>query len=175
MAVLKLNAAQFALYHRKLAKEFRPTIMRGVMSGAQRSIAYLVDRTRKAPPANPAGIGEGGAVNTGAFIKSWTVRPLPDGAALMNTRGYSPIVEHGRQAGSRLPPKRAIVPWLIRRLKLKPEQAEKIWYPVALSIARRGLIGRKIISADEARSEIMKRVNAEVLHELQRAIAKRPQ
>lgn len=167
MAVLRLNPQEFAKYHQKLAERLRPTLQRGVISGAARAIPYLVERTRTAPPANPAGKGTGGAVNTGAFVGGWRSLPLVDGAALINSKGYGPIVEHGRRVGAALPPYRAIVEWAKRRLGLSDEEAERAAYPIRAAIKKRGLIGRKILTAEAARNHIMMLVRLEVIHEIE--------
>ena len=117
---LILNSKEFARYHARLAERFRPAVMRGVMSGAQRAVAYLVERTRAAPPANPSGIGTGGAVDTGNLVRSWKAVQMPDGATLVNVAGYSPIVEDGRRAGSKMPPRAALVAWIRRKIRASP-------------------------------------------------------
>lgn len=226
---LVLNAKEFAAYHARLAEQFRPTVMRGVRSGAARAVSYLVEQTRAAPPANPRGIGSGGAVDTGAFIRSWRAVPLPEGAALINTSPYAPVIEYGRRSGSRFPPKQALIAWIRRRLLTKPrtkmrkfgprdsagqdrakadkarlesaikrtgakdrkfgprrqpkpvkpirgkkrtlssqEQAERLYFPIARAIARRGLIGRKIVTSERAQQWILELVRREVAEELVR-------
>lgn len=204
-----LNSKEFALYHRKLAERFRPAVLRGVNSGAARAVSYLVERTRAAPPANPSGIGSGGAVDTGAFIRSWRAVPMPDGASLVNTSGYSPIIEDGRRARSKFPPRAALIAWIRRKLSPSPRprktssnkrdsfddrvkerareakeskrkrrysmsEAERLYFPIARAIARRGLKGRKILNADEARTWILELVRREVAAELNREMGRRP-
>lgn len=172
MAVI-LDSRQFYRFHQNLVERFKPAVLRGVHSGAQRAIPYLVNRTRLAPPANPAGIGTGGAVNTGAFIRGWRVLRTPDGAEILNAAAHAPIVEHGRRPGGKMPPRTAVVPWLIRRLGMSQAQAERLYWPVAKAIQKRGLLGRKISTADEAQREIMRLVEAEVIAELNREMSKR--
>lgn len=227
---LVLNSKQFAAYHSRLAEQFRPTIMRGVRAGAARAIPYLVDRTRTAPPANPGGVGTGGAVNTGAFARSWRAIPLPDGAALTNSSSYAPVIEYGRRPGT-FPPKAPLIEWIKRRLLTKPktkkrrgpresaesshakaeqrrleaaikrvgahdpkygprrrppdarkakgrriasldDQAARLYFPIARAIARRGLIGRKIITAQVAQDAIIDIVQREVAAELGREMGR---
>lgn len=172
MAVLRVNSAEFARYHRQLAERFRPALLRGVHSGAARAVQHLVGATRVAPPANPAGIGTGGAVNTGQFIRNWRWYKLDDGATISNATGYGPVIEGGRRAGAKVPPLDAIYAWARRRLGLSHREAMRARYPIAKAIARRGLLGRRIV-ADNS-SEILRLVNMEVIHELERAIATPP-
>lgn len=168
MAVLRVNSAQFAAYHVRLAARFMPTILRGVNAGAARAVSYLVDRTRTAIAANPAGIGTGGAVNTGAYLRQWKVIRTPNGAVIVNASSYAAIIEYGRRPGSKLPPKAAVIAWARRRLHLSAEDAARRWYPIARAIARRGLVGRKIMTADEAQKRIGEIVLEETIHELER-------
>lgn len=186
---LVLDSKQFAAYHARLAEQFRPTVLRGVRAGAARAVGYLVERTRTAPPANPAGIGSGGAVNTGNLARRWRKVDLPDGAALTNDAPYSPVVDGGRRAGSKFPPKAALIAWIMRKLLTSPakgkgkrkggtsasrlQQAARLYYPIARAIARRGLIARRIVSAPEAQTEIMRMVTMEVGAELAREHGRR--
>jgi hypothetical protein len=235
---LVLNSREFAAYHARIAAQFRPAVMRGVHSGASRAVAYLVQRTRSAPPANPAGIGSGGAVNTGAFARRWKAIRLPDGAELVNDSPYAGIVDpegqYGRRPGSKLPPKAPLIAWIKRRLlttskpvrrKQKPrgtadqqreasdrartqkaigeftktprygprrperygperkpkrgrvksidDQAARLYFPIARAIARRGLLGRKILHDHSAKSEIIDFVRIDVRKELEIELSRR--
>lgn len=169
---LVLNSRQFALYHQHLVERFRPAVLSGVHSGAQRAIPYLVQRTRLAAPANPGGVGSGGAVNTGAFIRGWRVLRNDDGATITNQAAHAPHVEAGRRPGGKFPPRSALVPWIMRRLGNSADEANRLYYPIAKAISKRGLIGRRILSADEASREILRLVEAEVVAELNRAMKK---
>jgi len=236
---LVLNSREFAAYHARLAAEFRPAVLRGVHSGAQRAVGYLVQRTRAAPPANPAGVGQGGAVNTGAFIRRWKAVRLPDGAELVNDSPYAGIVdpdaEYGRRPGSKFPPKAELIAWIKRRLLTRPPQkrrkfapktgadkeredaqkardkkvrdflrdhdrepkperkpapaggsggkrragpsadqlAERLYFPIARAIARRGLRARRILHDPQAKRDIIDFVRIDVRRELQRELDKR--
>ena len=172
MAVLRMNSREFAAYQHRLASNFKAVLVRGVQAGAQRVVSYLIDRTRQAPPANPAGVGEGGAVNTGEFVRRWKARPLSDGAVVTNDYGPGPTIEHGRRPG-RAPPREALIVWAIRRLGLSREEAEAAVYPIQQAIKRRGLIGRKILTAPEAQARIEHIVREEIIHEIQRDLAKK--
>jgi hypothetical protein len=121
---LVLNSKQFAEYHQRLADQFIPTVHRGVRAGAARAVGYLVERTRTAPPANPGGIGTGGAVNTGAYVRRWRSVPLPNGAELINDSPYAPVIEYGRRPG-RFPPKGPLIAWIKRRLLTRPKKPRR--------------------------------------------------
>lgn len=174
---LVLSSKEFAAYHARLAAQLRPTIIRGVHSGAARAVGFLVQRTRAAPPANPGGVGSGGAVNTGGFIRRWKSVRLPDGAELVNDSPYAGIVDpdaqYGRRPGSKFPPKDALIAWIKRRLSVSQAVAERLYFPIARAIARRGLLGRRILHDPEAKRAILDYVRADVRRELDKELAKR--
>lgn len=194
MATRVLNAREYTEYHRKLGRNFRPAALRGVMSGAARCIPYLVQQTRLAPPANPAGKGKGGAVDTGGFIRLWQAQQTPYGARLFNSHPAANVIEKGRKPGSKPPPVAPITAWVMRRLKgfkpakfgkrvvhpLGPREFKKISskynaarsvaFAIARSIGKRGLIGRRILTSEQAKFKIMGFIRAETIRELRRAI-----
>ena len=186
MTTLRVNSKQFARYHKRLAREFKPTLLRGIRAGAARCIPYLVQRTRKAPPANPAGIGRGGAVNTGEFIRAWRWITLPNGARLLNDRPYGPVIEKGRRRRSKPPPVAAIGAWMRRRLKVRMSTAKgkagdarraAFWqraWAISRAIGRRGLLPRLILTAYYAQKKIAAMVHQEVVAELNREMNKAP-
>lgn len=170
MATIVLDAKEFARYHKTLAAGFERAAMRGLRSGAARAVAYLIDRTRHAPPANPGGKGRGGAVNTGEFVRAWRVLNTPEGARLMNDRPYGPIIEKGRRVGAPQPPQAPIARWAQLRLGMSRKDAKAIAFVIARAIKRRGLLGRFILTADEAKVMILQLVREETIRELERAI-----
>lgn len=199
MATIVLKAAEYGHWHRKLAERFRPAAQRGIVSGALRSVQWLVKQTRVAAPANPAGVGSGGAVNTGDFIRRWRMVETRNGARLINDHPAAAVIEWGRRPGSRMPPWRAIMEWARRRLpkfrRLKLTRGRRKAGPlsqaqvrateqrisdsfaelrsaaflIARAIARRGLIGRRILTSDYAKAKILEFVRKETIRELQRA------
>lgn len=145
---LVLSSREFAAYHARLAQQFRPAILRGVHSGAARAVGYLVQRTRQAPPANPAGIGSGGAVNSGAFMRRWKAIKLPDGAEITNDSPYAgnvdPDGQYGRRPGSKFPPKQPLIEWIKRKILVRPKAPRKKQKP-------RGTSDQQREAADKAR------------------------
>lgn len=172
MPVLKMNASQFARFHAALAQGFQPALLRGLQAGAQRAVAYLVDRTGIVPPANPNGIGSGGAVNTGDFRRRWRARPMPDGVVISNDHPAGDVIEHGRRPG-KMPPREPIARWAQRRLGVPSAEADRLGYVIARAIGDRGLIGRKILTAPEAQNRIAELVTREMIFELEREMKKR--
>jgi hypothetical protein len=245
---LIFNSKQFAAYHARLAAKFKPTILRGMKVGAMRCIPMLVMKTRTAPPANPGGVGTGGAVDTGTFVRGWRVLTEPDGVTFTNMAPHSPVVEHGRRRGGKFPPRDALIAWIRRKItspkperrrKFGPkdsaeaardkrdqarlkrdmakvirgngdapprakrpapaspraqrreragargdeggrrpatvspeEQAARLYFPIARAIARRGLIGRKILTGHLVQQEILTTITNAVADELRKENAK---
>lgn len=173
MAVLRMDPKQFAAYQHKLAQRFKPILLRGVQAGAQRVVAFMIQRTNTAPPANPAGVGGGGAVNTGDYRRRWRARPLPDGAVVTNDHPAAVVIEHGRRPG-KAPPRDPIAQWARRRLGLSEEEAASVAHVIARAIGRRGLIGRKIMTAPDAQTRIEWLIRDEIVREINRELARRP-
>ena len=169
MPTTTIKPSQYAAYMRKLAKEFMPAAKRGVLSGALRCLPELQRRTSEAKPANPAGIGSGGAVNTRAFLQAWRATPLSNGASVSNTRTYAGVIEEGRRKGGKMPPNAEIMHWAQRRLGISAQEAKNLAYPIALAIAKRGLKPRRVLSGSIA--VLTRIVNTELKAELDRAIA----
>ena len=194
MATKVLTAREFADFHRKLGRNLGPAAKRGIMSGAARCIPFLVRQTRKAPPANPSGIGTGGAVNTGDFIRRWRAVETSGGARLLNDHPAAKVIELGRRPGSKPPPIAPIAAWVMRRLSgfrpasfgkkvvypLGPKQyakiasrynaARSVAFAIAKSIGKRGLLGRRILTSDFAKQKILEFVRAETIRELTRSM-----
>ena len=119
---------------------------RAALVTAYRAQAATIRATGQASPANPSGLGTGGAVNTGHYKRSWKVEALPDGARLYNDAPYAAVIEYGRRPGARHPPLAAIRDWAMRRLGLSQEQAQRAAFPIARAIAKRGLLPRQVLT-----------------------------
>ena len=200
MPVLQMDMRQWSRYHQRLAERFQPAALKGARSAGLRAQAVMVRRTREAPPANPAGIGSGGAVNSGEFLRAWRNLPIPEGSRVLNDRPYGVFIEKGRQSwgdalvegparkgagagrlsrgrgGSRslrgLPPLDMIARWAQRRLGLSESEAKRAAFPIAAAIRRRGLQPRQILSGDSAQAELAQILHEEVVRELDREIGR---
>jgi hypothetical protein len=124
-------------------------IRNGLLSAAQRARVMVVDATRTAPPANPAGVGRGGAVNTGVFLRAWKSEVLTgrDAVYIYNQAPYAGVIEYGRRAGSTPPPVEAIARWAQRRFRMPYDRARGLAFGIAKRIGRRGLKGRHILTS----------------------------
>jgi hypothetical protein len=162
--VVKIDMKQFVEQTRRMTEELMPTAIEGAYLAALRGVGIMQRRTREAPPANPAGKGSGGAVNTGDFLRRWKAEQLSDGARTYNESPYGPVIEHGRRAPKKPPPKEVIVRWIQRRLGKTEDEARSIAFVVARAIGKRGLIGRKI--AEDGQDEI----SEIALEEIEKAI-----
>lgn len=165
---IKLDWSELGGAYLKLGSRLKDAVMRGAARGAMRAVKTLQQATSHAPPANPNGIGSGGAVNTGFFKKAWKWEAVADGARVYNDAAYAGIVEGGRRAGSRFPPLETIEVWARRRLGLSKKEAKQAAFPIARAIARRGLKGRKILSASSPKIEkdFLEEIHAEIDKEM---------
>lgn len=161
MATYVMNLDEWVAQMKRLGKQFRPTVIRGIRAGALRTLPILQQSTRTAPAASKE--GKTGAVDTGNYLRRWTTRPLANGVEIVNTAAYSGVIEEGRRPG-RFPPLADIERWAKRRLHLTAEQAREAAFPIARAIARRGLKPRKVMGRVE--KKIIKGINDEVRFEL---------
>ena len=111
--VIKLDISQMAESFISLGERMPSAIRRGMVRAAHRAVVILHKSTREAPPANPAGIGSGGAVNYGNYLRAWKSEATKDGARVYNDMPYAGVIEKGRRAGRRAPPARVIQAWAI--------------------------------------------------------------
>ena len=128
-------------------ERLKGAMQRGLISGTARCIAILQEATQAAPPANPAGVGEGGAFDTGGFFRRWRSTVVGERLSswVYNDHPASEVIEDGRRPGARRPPLKVIARWAQRRLGLSQEDARAAAFPIASEIARRGLLGRRIL------------------------------
>lgn len=166
----KINTAQYARFCLKLGKRFLPTVKKGVLSGALRSLEVVRSNTENAPPASPN--GSAGAVNNRDYLRAWKAQRTMNGAVIFNDMPYAGIIELGRRPGARMPPSRLLVPWLKRKLHMSDSEAAGAAFVVARAIAKRGLEGRHVLEASIP--DIVKFVDEEIGNELQKECAKAP-
>lgn len=142
---VKVDVRDLGKLMEKRAKAFPAALRKGLLAGVMRSLPIIQQAVREAPPANPQGIGSGGAVNTGNYLQAWRAEATSHGARLTNLASpYNAIIEHGRRAGSKAPRTNMIAIWAQRRLGLSPEEAKRAAWPIAQAIKRRGLVPRRV-------------------------------
>lgn len=98
------------------------------------------------------GMVNNGAVATGKYRDAWRAKRMRQGGRMgvlvYNTVTHAPRVEYGRLPG-RMPPVQAIRKWLQAKFSLPYRKARKLAWPIAKSIARRGIPGRKIMTSPQ--------------------------
>lgn len=162
---LRVDLADLGRWYFRLGRSLHGAALRGARRGGLRAVSTLQRATGRAPPANPSGLGVGGAVNTGNYKRSWKMQPTPDGAHVFNAARYAGIIEHGRRPGG-FPPLALMRDWAQRRLGLSREEAERAAFPIARAIARRGLLARRVLT--DSLPTIEKDFLEEVENELER-------
>jgi len=164
---------QWAKYFLELRSKFEPTIKRGLLSGAQRCIPYLQERTKTALPAKK-GSSFFGAFNAGQYHARWRSSAIPNGSVVYNTAPYAGVIEEGR----RLAPvsktgRKNIERWAIHKLHLSQSEAKGAAWAISFSMwKRRGLQPRKVMTGDEQLAEMTQMVQEEVVHEIEKELAK---
>lgn len=157
---------QLGNFEDKLGTRLESIKRRSALSAAQRGVVLMQTRTRAAPPANPSGVGSGGAVNTANYLRRWKAVRTGEGAAVFNSAMYAGVIELGRRKGAAMPPIEQIARWAQRRLGMKYDDAKKIAFVIARSIARRGLRGRFIMTDPTAQREMARYFLEEFTKEL---------
>lgn len=165
---IKISIKHLPKQLRDMASAAGPAMKRGLLSGAMRCIPLLQNRVRNAPPANPSGLGTGGAVDTGAYLQAMTARATPSGAIITNKRKYAAVIDDGRRVGARPPPRRVLEKWVMRRLGLSAKEAKSAAFLIGRAISKRGLLPRKVMRG--ATDDIMKIMNEEVKLELMKSL-----
>lgn len=167
--VLNIDPKELGPYYKKLGARLNKAALRGARRGGLRAVSTLQRATSKAIPANPGGVGTGGAVNTAFYKRAWKSQPTPTGVRVYNAARYSSIIEYGRRPG-KFPPLAVIRDWAQRRLGLSAEEAKRAAFPIARAIAKRGLVPRKVMtgSMPQIHSQFLQSVVAELDRELAR-------
>ena len=171
MTTIVLKLSELPASYRSLGPRLMSAAMRGAARGAMHAVSTLQRATSAAPPANPNGVGQGGAVNTGFYKRAWKWRATPDGALVYNVASYASVIEKGRRPG-KFPPKEVIVRWIQRRMGKSLKEAQALAFVVRRAIARRGLLARNV--AGGARKDIEANFWVDVLAELDRELRKHP-
>lgn len=185
----RVSPGAFAEGMKRIKRDLRAGLRRGVLSGAKRCLPILHQATRTAIPANPGQVGSGGAFNTGAYLRAWRAEPISGGARVYNDSVYAAVIEHGRRRG-KFPPIAAIQLWAQRKFRLKVKsfapartarlraakarrssksvsqsQLRNIAFVIARAIARRGLRARRVMHG------VRPAMRAAVVDEIKREMA----
>lgn len=124
---------QFTSRLAHIAKTMRPTLLRGAMAGATKSL----DTLKLATVTH-------GAYASGDFLRGWRARQSSDGVYVGNISPHSFWVENGRRPG-RFPPIIVIQRWVEMKLQVAGPEARRAAFLIARQIARAGTKGRFIL------------------------------
>ena len=156
-----LTMAEYATHTARMRDGFMPAARRGLKAGAQAARAVLVRESDAA-----------GAVNYGTYRRAWTATVITDDKIhLENACGYGGIIEGGRRAGARTPPRAALAAWAMRKLHLDASQAKTAGFLIARAIAKRGLKPRRVMAS--AIPKIVKITRAEIFRAVHQALTAR--
>lgn len=166
-----MSVKDFKGYLKKLKSQLTgadSAIVKGIHSGVMRSISVIHTSVDNAMPASPR--GKIGAVDTGGYKLRWQFRLTRTGGIVYNNHPAADVIERGRRAGRARPPVNAIRDWARRRLGLSAAEAEKAKYPIANAIAKRGLVGRRVLTNPYTKSEITRIVMEEIKYSIRAAL-----
>lgn len=115
-----------------LRRKLGPALYERAMHDLLRDAALLGERVAR----------EGAPRDTSALARSITHEVEPALARVYSTLGYAAVMELGRRPGARMPPLRALLPWM-RRHGIPASAA----FVLARAIAARGIRGRFFMRA----------------------------
>ena len=166
-----MSVNDFRKYLKNLKRQLtgaEGAVVRGIHSGVMRSVAIVHQSVDHAMPASPRGAI--GAVDTGGYKLRWRFRLTKTGGAVYNDHPAADVIERGRRPGSRPPPVNAIKQWAKRRIGLSEAEAEKAKWPISMAIAKRGLVGRRVLTNPSTKASITRVVMEEVRASIREAL-----
>lgn len=166
-----MTLKDFKSYIKKLRKNLvghESAVVRGIHSGVIRGVGIAQQATLGAIPASPN--GSVGAVNTGEYYRGWTFDLRPTGGRVYNRAAHARWVDHGRKAGSKMPPTKSLALWAQRKLGLTAQEAKGASFAIARAIARRGLAARNILHGPVTQDKITRAVMEEIRREIKEAL-----
>ena len=170
MVTIPIRAQDYAQYIRRVAAIKLPRALEaGTLAGCMHCIPIVQHSVETAPPANPAGLGAGGAFSSGTYKRSWRAGPVRGGARVYNDRTYASVIELGRRPGAKMPPGNpdVIGHWARRRLGLTEREAKSVSFVIRRAIGRRGLLPRRVLG--RALPAMNQAVNQEIVRALVKA------
>jgi hypothetical protein len=155
MATRTINLRAATEHYRKLGARFWPTVMIGAKAGGERARAHMVEASQE-------------AFDRGGYTRAWKASVEGRSLTIYNQAPYAAVIEHGRRPGGRMPPVKALVPWVRRKLGVGDAEAQSVAFLVARKIARDGTPGKQILS--RAEDALVELVRAEVIDAVRRAV-----
>uniref|UniRef100_A0A6H1Z9C1 Tail protein n=1 Tax=viral metagenome TaxID=1070528 RepID=A0A6H1Z9C1_9ZZZZ len=142
MKTIKISAEDFPAAVYAEVERFNKELVKAMRITAARSLGVVMEKINTAKPHSP--------VDNGLYRASWAVENHDDGATMYNPLIYAGIMELGRRAGRRPPPRDVIKRWVRRKFKIKVPKNETeesvlnhLAMIVQMNIARRGIKGRR--------------------------------
>jgi hypothetical protein len=166
---LTMPLADLGQWLEKLGEDMPRVSRLGFIAAGMRILPLLHDRTRTAVPASTGG-GDG-AFNTGMYLRAWKSVPVPDGLRIYNASRYAGVIEFGRKPGSLRPPLAPLALWAQRKLGLTKVEAKSAAWGIAMSIKKRGLKPRRVMTG--ALPRMRKLVKEEMLAQILVHLAKK--
>ena len=170
MATYKMTIAGAAEWHRRLAKNFWPTVLKGAKLGAYRGVAELQNTSMRE------------ALDRSAYARGWRFSVSDRTIIIYNPVKYAGVIEDGRRAGEKMPPPAALEAWVRRHLnveyitkkgvakarKVRKDEAPGLAFIVARAIGKRGIKGKHILA--RANDRIAYNLEAEICSALDKEL-----
>lgn len=168
MPAVYVSLPHLAAKMARLPEHVGRATVRGIREGVRDAVPLMRRRTVRAKPASPGGLV--GATATLRYLYNWRTGELSDGAVLYNDQPYASTIELGQGPG-RAPPTANLVRWLSYRFGYDSTNP-RTWViarGIALSIARRGLLPRRVMieAVDQVADLVGQRVAREITRELE--------
>ena len=174
MSVIEVDLSAAGNLMRALGQKAKKAVGDGMLSFALRARTMAYDSSINAVKASPNGTT--GAFNTGFYVRSWKARREAYSGGwqvhIFNTAPYAGVIEYGRRAGARMPPRSAIAAWVTRKLRIPFPQADSVAFLIARSIKRRGLEPRRVITGPDIQDRLKAAMDDEITRALQNAWAR---
>lgn len=129
MAALELEE-----YTLTVEKHLIGAAKRALLAAAERVVAHIILDLMPAESHPP--------VDRGLYRAGWQVQRTPDGAEILNTMPYAPIVEYGAEAAN-VKISRAMIDalteWVARKRLAPKKEAKQLAWAIAISMKKRGI------------------------------------
>lgn len=165
---VRIQGKDLGRYMRELGASFGPAILAGLTGAAVRSVSTLGTESNRKQIRD-----------TGRYLNGWghsTAMRLGEASAsirVYNDAPYSGVIELGRRAGRKMPwvrdtplESQPIYLWCIRQLGMTADEAARAARPIAWSIKRKGIKGKRVMA------DVLRRLAEDGAKEVNKALAR---
>lgn len=140
-----LMPKNFGKFEKKYSKNLRLETQKALRRAGKKGVTNLKQRSARIK-------------DKGAFQKSWKSRAAFTTLTFWNSSGHDIYVEGGRGANKAMPPVAIIEAWALRKLGIPG-----LGFPIARSIAKKGIRPRPVLSRADTEAKLASIVSKELL------------